>query len=701
MYRIEAKDSDATSIDWSGAAVLLLVVSAALFRFMLTAGLPLSAYAVQVFDDDLFIRLAESVVAGEWLGNYDKLTLVKSPLYPLFIAANYLLGFQFKAMEHLLYILACVVFYFALLKISVNRYLALVPFLLLLFSPYHHGSVERGWFYTALTLLVVAGMFYLTSLRMVSGVIRRRYALLLGLGLAALYLSREETVWLYPLLMVAFVLLFYQADRRGMVIQMGKTLPLILLGAAFPILVVMSLNYFNYGLFGVKDATSSQFISAIKAMKSVRSGEEMPYVDVSRDALREMYKVSPTLLDLDLYLSGNNGKTWGSYMCRRYASACGEIGGGYFFWALRDAVEANGGFQQYAETQRVFSDIHDELSAACNDNRLDCSRSVWPVRYPIRWNRVDSYLAKLPGIFTYMVTGLHGRLPGYGPSRGPQERLDAFMRLSNSFLLPQSSQTFTLSGWLISDDPDKYLAIVPKEQKNYSASFSLKKSPDLPHHFPQNDYAGISRFSTQGQCENGQCELLVMSGSQRIRVDQSKVKPGKGLQIDGMRLHIDSIVKESIDPPLIWKIETFKKIGRVYNAALVYLTAAASVIFLYALFALAYRGYRSLLFGVAVMSLFAIGGRLAVLALFDDFTQIPIVGQFRHFLAVMPFLLMFIGLNILMLFDLIPGLKRKNHTHRAEQEALGSSPERADSVDIEADERSHKEATSTSLPATH
>ncbi|MCU7917746.1 MAG: hypothetical protein KZQ95_05245 [Candidatus Thiodiazotropha sp. (ex Epidulcina cf. delphinae)] len=684
---------------------LLLVVSAAMIRYLLTAGMPLIAHAQGTFDDALFIRLADSLTAGEWLGEYDKLTLVKAPLYPLFIAANYFMGFQFKAMEHLLYILACVVFYFALLRTSVNRYLALAPFLLLLFSPYYHSSVERGWFYTALTLLVVTGMFYLTSLRMVSGVIGRRHSLLLGLGLATLYLSREEMIWLYPLLMVAFILLFYRADRRGMVVQMGKTLPLVLLGAALPVLVVMSVNYYNYGLFGVTDASSRQFTSAMKTIKRVRSGAEIPFVDVSQDALHEMYRVSPTLSGLEPYLSGDIGEQWSKLMCRREASACGEIGGGYFFWALRDAVEASGGFQHYPETQKIFSNIHDELNEACNNKRLDCSRGVWPVRYPIRLNRVDDYLAKLPRFVAYMVTGLHGRLSGNGPSMGPQEQLDTIRRLSNTVLLSRLSQTFTLSGWLISDDPDKYLAIVPTEQRNYSARFSLKKSPDLPRHFPHNAYAGISRFTTQGQCENGHCELLVMSGSQRIRVDQSKIKPGQGLQIDGLHLHIDSIVKESIDPPLpdftIWKTETFKKIGQAYNTVLIYLTVIASVIFLYALFALLYRGYRSLLFGVALMSLFAVGGRLAVLALFDDFTQSPVVGQLRHFLPVMPFLLMFIGLNFLMLFDLIPGLKQIDHIRRAEQEdeALGSSAERTDSVDIKPDERSHKEATPASLPA--
>jgi hypothetical protein len=120
-----------------------------LFRYFLTAGMPLVAHAHGAFDDALFIRLANSIANGEWLGEYDKLTLIKAPFYPLFIATNYLLGLQFKAIEHLIYTLACLSVYFALLKASGNRYWSLVPFLLLLFSPYFHANVERGWLYAA------------------------------------------------------------------------------------------------------------------------------------------------------------------------------------------------------------------------------------------------------------------------------------------------------------------------------------------------------------------------------------------------------------------------------------------------------------------------------------------------------------------------------------------------------------------------
>ncbi|MES9969253.1 MAG: hypothetical protein ABW092_04415 [Candidatus Thiodiazotropha sp.] len=651
------------SPDWGGILVLTVLVIAVLFRYWLTAGLPITAHAHGTFDDALFMRLAQSIAAGEWLGEYDKLTLVKAPLYPIFIAANYLSGLQFKSMEHLLYILACVLIYFALVRSTVNRYLALLPFLFLLFNPYHHSSVERGWFYAAVVFLVIAGLQYMISMRAVSGHIRLHYPFLLGLGLAALYLSREETIWLYPLLMVAFTLLVYQPDRFGMIQLAAKMLPALCLGLAIPILAVMSANQMKYGYFGVTDTSLKEFKSATKLIKSVRAGEEIPFVDVTHESLQQIYSVSPEFAKFQPYLEGDLGKQWGGLMCRRYSQACNEIGGGYFFWAMRDALAAAGYFQHPAKLQEIFSAISRELDEACGSGRLDCSRRAWPLRYPIRTDRIDDYLAKLPGYAHYMLTGLNGRLPGYGSPKGPEDRLKVFEQLSNASLMPPSDQdSFHVSGWLLSDSPEKYIAIVPIPFAAYSNRFSLKSSQDVKRHFEENSHADLSRFSVEGPCKNGACQLLVMSGGRQARIDQPLVRPGADLKRDGLHLHIDTVEPVAGEGQLFgiqkWKIAVFKKIGGLYNNLLLYLSLIATLIIAYACYAYLFRGYRSLLLGAVLIAVLGIATRLGVLALFDDFTQSPVLGQIRHFIPVMPLLLLYISLGFLVLFEILPGMHR-------------------------------------------
>ncbi|MEW8507326.1 MAG: hypothetical protein AB2598_11520 [Candidatus Thiodiazotropha sp.] len=660
--------------------MLGFIVAAALVRYWLTAGLPITAHAHGIHDDALFIRLAESIVSGEWLGDYDKLTLVKAPLYPLYIAANYLLGLQFKTMEHAIYIAACVILYFALVRARVSPYLALVPFLLLLFNPYHHGSVERGWFYAALVFMVIAGIYYMISMRALSGNIRASHALLLGLGLASLYLAREETIWLYPLLLIAFALLFHQSDRYRVLTSMAKVLPLLLLGMALPIAAVLSANYVKYGHLGIKDSAISEFKTAFRLMKSVRTGEDKPFVDVTHKSLAEMFKVSPALARFQPHLQGGLGKQWGGLMCKRHTVACDEIGGGYIFWALRDALAAEGYYQSPEKVRSVYSQISEELLQGCGSGQLDCSRTVWPLRYPIRLERIDDYLAKLPVFVNYMVSGLHGRLPGYGAAYGPEERLEVFKKLSNTAIMPKSERDlYAVNGWLLSDRQEKYVAIVPKPFSAYSNRFSLQSSRDVQRHFKDNADSALSRFNVEGPCKGGQCELLIMSGGEHARLDQALIRPGADLKRGGLHLHIDSVKrKETVQrlfPVGQFKIDAFKKIGKLYNHLLVYMSLFAALVFIIACFAFVVRGYRSLLLGGALLAIVGIATRLGVLALFDDFTQSSVVGQFRHFIPVMPLLLLFIGLNFLIFFEL-PGVLRRSIPEGAETDAKITAPAR-------------------------
>ena len=53
-------------------------------------------------DDYLFVRLAKSILNGEWLGPYDQLTLVKGPVYPLFLAVAHHTGLPLLFVQQLL-----------------------------------------------------------------------------------------------------------------------------------------------------------------------------------------------------------------------------------------------------------------------------------------------------------------------------------------------------------------------------------------------------------------------------------------------------------------------------------------------------------------------------------------------------------------------------------------------------------------------
>src|SRR5438477_6969726 len=76
-------------------------------KLWLVAAQPVVAHANASFDDRLYLALAEQVLKGNWLGPYSQFTLMKGPMYSLFIAGTFLSGLPPPLAQHLLYLLGC------------------------------------------------------------------------------------------------------------------------------------------------------------------------------------------------------------------------------------------------------------------------------------------------------------------------------------------------------------------------------------------------------------------------------------------------------------------------------------------------------------------------------------------------------------------------------------------------------------------
>lgn len=64
----------------------LLLIIITVFRIGLTLRIPSAFWAAESFDDRLLFDYAENISAGNWLGDYNNLTLVKGISFPIFLA---------------------------------------------------------------------------------------------------------------------------------------------------------------------------------------------------------------------------------------------------------------------------------------------------------------------------------------------------------------------------------------------------------------------------------------------------------------------------------------------------------------------------------------------------------------------------------------------------------------------------------------
>ncbi|HTL68172.1 MAG TPA: hypothetical protein VL200_10960 [Lacunisphaera sp.] len=361
---------------WLYAGVALV-----LFKLWLVAGHTVLAVGFAEYDDMLFLRLAHHLLRGEWLGPYSQLTLAKGPMYSLFIAGVFLTGVPLFCAQHVLYAAACAVLVRALGPLVPRPSLRFAIFAVVLFNPVTydaiiHTRVLRQQILHSEVLLILAALVALYARR--DQPLRRLlpWSILLGTSLSAFQLTREEWIWLMPAvvpLWAAAVVPLWRSRPARWRGRLAAVLALpAVLWAAGPLLVAMN-NYRHYGVFTTCEFNQRDFKDAMGALMRPRPEHPLSFVPVTREVRMKLYPLCPTFALLRGELDGPTGETWAGITesLTGLPAGRGEIGGGWFMWALRRAVDDTGHVHSGAEAAAFYRKIADEVNAACDSGKVD------------------------------------------------------------------------------------------------------------------------------------------------------------------------------------------------------------------------------------------------------------------------------------------------------------------------------------------
>lgn len=328
-------------------------------------------------DDLLFIRNADSLLRGQWLGDYNQMTLIKEPFYPIFIALSQWLSLPLLLAEHLFYILSCVIFVWAIGPLVRQRTLLLAAFIVLLFNPgsFNYPAVGRVFqlaIYAPLATMVMS--LLLGMVIRASGPLRTAlgWSCGLGIGLAVFWITRGESIFLMPSVAIVFLYLCVTLGGKTRS-QWGR--PLLL--CAIPLLfmigavqVVQHINNIKYGVPAVIELTTPEFESAYGGLLRIKSDKERQFFPVVRDARVKAYAASPTFREIEKYLDGPVGEGWLNLV------GDSDIPAAFFVWAFRDSVAAAGYYSSGKEALAFYRKMGEEIDAACDAGQLDCRRRV-------------------------------------------------------------------------------------------------------------------------------------------------------------------------------------------------------------------------------------------------------------------------------------------------------------------------------------
>jgi hypothetical protein len=608
----------------------LLIIIASATKLWLTAARTVEAVGWAAHDDFWFTEKARSILEGRWLGDYSHMTLIKGPGYPLWIA---LIGSQHIPLlfaQQLLYALACLAVCRALAPALQSSVARLALFVVLLFNPMTFSDeiatrITREGFYPALTLLVfagVAGMILRLDARR-SAVLR--WSLLFSVAFAYLWHTREEGVWILPLLAVPLVALIRWVvtdsktrSRRGVMLL---AIPALIFAAAHGAIILA--NGLHYRTFEVSEFKEGSFLRAYGSLTYVRQHPPIPRVPVPKEERERVYAVSPAFAELRPFFEGESGANWAR---NSPPEAKGDIGGAMFMWAFREAVAKAGYYERGAPAAREYYDrLSREIEATRLAGRLDARPPRATLLPPILYGQRQEVLRTWAEGFTRVLTFADFVVsPRY--SEGTEAALREFAEMTHSRVAPRKKlvTSIHLIGWVVHADGALDITIERANGEPVPGARVIRlPSPDLYDHLKETwkefPPARHARFDITVPGTEDRYLVLTLRGRRIDRIALGFEAPTTFAP--NVRMSVDRFEIQAVEPQLssldAFRLRLLTWIGRAYQMAFAPIFALAALLYLLNVRWLARsRGDWTIAVLIAAL-LAAVAGRILILSLIE------------------------------------------------------------------------------------
>lgn len=399
--------------------IIIFIIVITIIRLVLTANIPIMAWVKQKADDGLMVDLAESIRKAEWLGEYNSDTLVKGPFFPFLLALINYLGLSYLNTVNMIYILACAFFIYTIKDIIKNKKILAFIYVLLIFNPVSFASwtmqrVYRNGITLSQVLIIIGCMFALYQRRKLQPCKMLPFAIFGGLTIASLWLTREDGIWILPFVLAVTVIVIVSVLVKDKKFNLNKNSIKKVLITVLPMIIlfvslhgVRAINYHYYGVYTYNEINDGYFGKVIKTMYSIKTDEDIRYVTVSRKKVKLMAENSITLKKIEdtLYRSMDE---WGYY---GRVPDDGEVEDGWFWWALKKAVENSGYYSDAKTSNEFYKNVYEELQTAIREGKLQTGVSMpatlmspWKARYfgelPLSMCRMAWYIANFEEVET-------------------------------------------------------------------------------------------------------------------------------------------------------------------------------------------------------------------------------------------------------------------------------------------------------------
>lgn len=354
-----------------------IIAAIGALQVWMISGMTIYQYGDAIQDNMLMVQYASSLGAGQWLGEYNNNTLVKRIAYPAFLALCDKLNLPYLTGLGILWTLSVVVFIIAISKQIRKKINLFIIYIILLFNPVMYSvtfatAIYRNSIVPSGVILAVATLIGLYYRRKEKKITILRWSLYSGLAFAFFWNIREDSIWLLPfycgaLFLTSIFTFFGTKEKKQAIIKIVIICISILTFLEINTSIKLK-NYYEYGIYTDTELFDTNCAKLKSMLKNLHEDEEYDGSTVSKSTVEMLYKVSPTFSLLEPYMGPNMYYTF--WQVIGDGKDDGEVYGDYFFWGLRDVIQAAGYYKDGKTANEFYGKVCNEIQTAIDTGKL-------------------------------------------------------------------------------------------------------------------------------------------------------------------------------------------------------------------------------------------------------------------------------------------------------------------------------------------
>ena len=282
-----------------------------------------------------------------------------------------------------------------------------------------------------------------------------------SLVLPFFYYLREDSIWIIPIFIFYAIIVVINIVSKSIKkheIKLNDVIKLVLL--VLPILtmvlfkvIVGGINYSYYGVDAINMTEIESLNDAIHAINIVKNEGRMDVTN-SRDKIRKLYTVSPTLASMEERFE------WIQDMIAGRED--GIIVDAMFMWALLETVSGSG-YDTFEKQDQVFKDIAKEINDAIEKGELETQEltpifadaAIYKYDNKSMIKNIKEAVVKINDYSQFSLIDTYGSLYS---SEYFEQRIRYFLEITNDkILLNNEPRSWNMFGELIKDNQPEYI----------------------------------------------------------------------------------------------------------------------------------------------------------------------------------------------------------------------------------------------------